>query len=183
MFAESYELGVRIPWDVAVGAIDRHVDGDRAADRFHVVDELKQLLVGVVAVLVGDGGVEGQINGQETMPLDVVDELGVGHVETGFLASFAELAVGGDDDVSLAGRIDKIGSDLAVFEKVDFARVVILDGTAWFDRAGGTEFGSAEGDDRIGVAGAAGVDFLLPGGICLGSATVEPPAVEIACPA
>ena len=175
MLAEPDKLGVRILRDMAVLNVDGNVDRDRPAHGFDVIHKLKEFFVRVVTVLVGHGWVERQVDRQQTMPLHIVDELRFGHVELRLLPFLSQFAIGAHQDI-LPGRIDKVGPDLAVFEQMDLAGVIILDGALGPDLAAGrAEFGPAEGNDRIRVARSARVHLFLPRRIVLLVAGVEPP--------
>ena len=175
MLPEPDKLRVRIFRDMAVLCFDGNVDRDRPTHGFDVIHKLKELLVRVVTVLVGHGWVERQVDRQEAMPLHIVDELRLGHVELRLLPFLSQFAIGAHHDI-LSGRIDKVGSDLAVFEQMDLAGVIILDGTLGPDLAAGrAEFGPAECNDGIRVARSAGVHLFLPRRIVLEVAGVEPP--------
>ena len=89
------------------------------------VDELEELLVGVVAVLVGDGRVERQVDRQQAVPLHVV-ETGVGQIVLRRLSGLPQFAVRRDHD-AFAGRPDEIGADLAIFQQVNLSGMVVLD--------------------------------------------------------
>jgi hypothetical protein len=79
-----------------------------------------------VAILIGHGRIERQIDGQEAVPLHITDELGIGQVVLRRLARLAQLGVSRNDD-SLARRPDEVRADPAVLQLVDFARMVVLD--------------------------------------------------------
>jgi hypothetical protein len=65
---------------VPVRQVDRHVDRDGSAHGLDPVNELEEFLVGVVAILIGHGRIERQINGQQAVPLYIADELGIGQI-------------------------------------------------------------------------------------------------------
>ncbi len=165
--------------NMSVGVVDRHIDGDGATDRFDPVDELEQFFVCVVAILIGNGRVERQVNRQQAMPLHVLNELGFRQVVLGCLVGFTQFSVGGYED-AFAGRPDKVGTDLAIFQQVDFPGVIVFDWASGVEvSAGRAKLGAAECDYGIGIAGATGGHFLFPGGVVLLAATVKPPAITV----
>jgi len=111
VFPKPHELSQAILRDMPSLDFNGDVDRDRAAHRLNIVGEPEELLVRVVAELVGHGGVERQIDRQQTMPLYIVDELRVGQVELGFLPGLSQLAARGNQN-AFSGRPDKVGSDL-----------------------------------------------------------------------
>ena len=78
-------------------------------------------------------------------PSNVVDEWPVGKIVYGLLTALSQFAIGRRDDVR--GRIKKVAADLAVFQQVDFAGMVIFEFAVRIDRPSGAKLGAAEGDD------------------------------------
>ena len=69
--SQANQLGVRVLRNVPIRGVDRNIDRDGPAHGLDPVNELEKFFVSVMAILVGHGRIERQIDGQEAVPLHI----------------------------------------------------------------------------------------------------------------